>query len=163
MKLDAFEQYIHDQYQGFEVAPPPAMESAVMGRLRRRAWAQRVSGATLTLMVGAGAVWAWSARSVESTYVPSPAAMEWSHEVVEGSVVEFVVAEESGAAATRESVPTHQVVSTAPAMAPESVDPLPHRNALTTFPTANAGDRTLQSASSKDEWWVISAEVEVEH
>ena len=157
MKLDAFEQYIHDQYQGLEVAPPPAVETAVMGRLTRRKWARRVSGAALALAVGAGAVWGWSERAVPSDYAPV-VAVEGLPELEPYEEVAVVVdAPVDAPVAVPEVREESPVVSR-----PDRVDPLPNRSEFLPLEVASVGAPTLQSTPSEFQLWVISAAVEVE-
>ncbi len=163
MKFDAFEQYIHDQYQGHEVAAPLEMEAAVMGRLWRIKWARRVSGAVLTLAVGAGAIWGWSERSVPSDYAPVEVVQELpTIEAVEAIEEEVVTA--FAAAPVEVPAPltgTEEESRVWPR--PVRVDPLPYLTALLPVESACPEGRTLQSTESADQLWVISAEVEVEH
>ena len=163
MKLDAFEQYIHDQYQGYEVAAPPAMEAVVMGRLWRMKWTRRVSGAVLTLAIGAGAIWGWSERSVPSDYAPIAGVQELpAIEVAEAMEEEVVTA----SADAPVEVPAPLNVRDEESRVwprPDRVDPLPHLTALLPVESAWPEGHTLQSTESTDQLWVISAEVEVEH
>lgn len=161
MKLDAFEQYIHDQYQGLEVAPPPAVESAVMGRLTRMKWARRVSGAALTLAVGAGVVWGWTERSVPAAYSP----VEVVHAVpaLEPFESVVVVAEPVGVFVEAPvAAPAEVAAEPVVGPRPDRVDPLPALAGLTALESFSLESRTLQSAQNEDQLWVISAGVIVE-
>ena len=166
MKLDAFDQYIHDKYQGYEVTPPAALEQAVMVRLNRAKWARRLgSGVALVALVAAGY---WGLAPTSSTTVEAPVEplvdQPVQHALPAGSI--------SAPEATAEVAPVLEVTlgaqaETAPAqpvaVTPRPVAPEPIKNRVEPAPLhgATAGEPALQQNAGGSELWIISAEVEV--
>lgn len=171
MKLDAFDQYIHDQYQGYEVTPPAALEQAVMGRLNRAKWARRLgSGAALVALVAAG-YWGLAPSPTSSPTSgeapvrpfldePVPPAHAAGAVSAPATAAEFapVLEAQGGAQAEVDAAPAPSVTSTSRPVAPEPiknrVEPVPLSGAM-------AGEPTLQQNAAGSELWIISAEVEV--
>ena len=155
MKLDAFDQAIHNRYAGHEVPQPPHIESAVMGRMARLRWARRVSGLAMAVLLGSLAASTWSGSEVPAaveaapTSVAEPAAAQ-PLAPVEAPVTEAVVDVEV-AVRRSDAVPSRPV---------DLVDPIPHRAAPQAIAGVAVEERTLQASEAGD-LWVISAEVEV--
>ena len=171
MKLDAFDQYIHDQYQGYEVKPPAAMEQAVMGRLNRAKWARRLgSGAALVALLAAG-YWGFAptSPSIPSTLEvpvqphsdqpnqPAPAAGSIS-DLESTAEVAPVLEITEGARTEVETAPTQPVASTP---RPGTLEPIKNRVEPAPLNGATAEGPALQQNAGGSELWIISAEVEV--
>jgi len=89
MKLDEFDQYIRDQYQGYEVTPPPRIEAEVMGRLTRLRWGQRLGGAAI-LFAAATLWWVVPMGVTEAEYAPVEAVRSTPSERVVAETAESV-------------------------------------------------------------------------
>lgn len=166
MKLDAFDQYIHDQYQGYEVTPPAALEDAVMGKLRRMKWARRMRvGAGVLAVLAGGGFW-WGATTAESVADPVAPVVAPVVRVAEPVEAAEPMAAEQSSPQVRPAVeePESATLTAAPQVSPErpaAMDPLNSR--IEPAPLADSGqpEKTLQKDRGGSELWIISAEVEV--
>lgn len=170
MKLDAFDQYIHDQYQGYEVTPPAALEDAVMGKLRRMKWARRLRAGAVVLAVAAGGGFWWGTTTTESvaetvaeTVAPAVAP---AVRVDEPEEVHQPMAAEPTTPDARTAVEIPVATSVAGANEvsserPAAMAPLDSR--IEPSPLAESGqpEKSLQRDRGGSELWIISAEVEV--
>ena len=162
MKIDEFDQYIHDQYKGHEVTPPAAIEAAVMGTLSRMKWSRRLGGAAMLVLVGSGAIWGWNSQTKPSAYQPLNGAVALPSSVVVSplpSTEETLVSE----TAAREQV--EEVVTSSPTTTRlDEVEPIAPRADVAPIASSDeAAPRELQEAASGSDTWVISAEVEVKN
>lgn len=166
MKLDAFDQYIHDQYQGYEVTPPAALEDAVMGKLRRLKWARRLrAGAVVIAVIAGGGFW-WGVTTEESVADPAAPAVAPVVQVAEPVEVAQPMAAEQTPPEVRAAVeePVAITATAAPEVTserPAAMAPLDSR--IGPAPLAETGqpEKTLQQDRGGSELWIISAEVEV--
>ncbi len=164
MKLDAFDQYIHDQYQGYEVTPPAAMEQAVMGKLRRMKWARRLRVSGLVLAVAAGGGWWWGFQPeapVEAADRAVVAPVERVESPVATVPLEVPVAAPAEPAAELPSE-VQSVAAEASQVRPAALEPLKARHEVRPLAKADLPEKTLQRDQAGSELWIISAEVEVE-
>lgn len=166
MKLDAFDQYIHDQYQGYEVTPPAALEDAVMGKLRRMKWARRLRAGAVVIAVAAGGGFWWGATTAESVADPAAESVAPVVQVAgPGEVAEPMAAEQTTPEvrpAVEEPVPA--TWTAAPAVSserPAAMAPLDSRIEPSPLAETRQPEKALQQDRGGSELWIISAEVEV--
>lgn len=164
MKLDEFDQYIRNQYQGYEVTPPPQLETAVMGQLARAKWGKRLGG-TAVVLLAATLWWANPMGPTAAEYTPvvevlplptetriaeTPEAVEPIHTTTEN---QSVAPASNAATGTREA--WHSMPQ------PGRLEPLSNLVDAGALNVQSEAERTLKESQGGDELWVISAEVEV--